>query len=490
MSTSLTTGTPWRVILAFSIPLLIGNIIQQMYHVVDAIVVGRWLGVDSLAAVGATGSLFFLLLGLVWGLTMGFAIPTAQAFGAKDAAGVRRSVAAGTILTAIASILLTAIATPLTEQMLRWLNTPAELLAQATVFAQVSFLASGAMLFFNYLSAIIRAIGDSRTPLVFLTIASILNVILVIVMVGPLGWGIAGAAIATAVSQGLSVLLCLEYIRRRIPALHVRREDWRVSRADLAEHLRLGLPMGFQSSIIAIGAIAVQIKLNELGATALAAYTAASRVDSLAVALLQSLGLAASVFAAQNFGGGRPDRIRTGVVQSVWMAIIGAIALGIVLVLFGGPLVKLFVGDSSQEVVDLAVLMLVINGVSYTLLGVLFVLRGALQGLGSTIIPTVTGAVELVMRVGAALILGGLIGFAGIAWSNPLAWLGAVIILIPAYALAHRRLGLAPVNPDVATDTMAIPVIGPADGSMTVETVVTAPVAVVRRGRSGRRRAK
>lgn len=495
MSRTLTTGRPWRVILAFSVPLLIGNVVQQLYHVVDAVVVGRQIGVDALAAVGATGSLLFLLIGFAWGLTSGFAIPTAQAFGAGDHAAVRRSVTTGTILTAITSAVLTVGAPLISEPLLQLLQTPPELLPQATVFAQVSFLGAGATMFFNYFSAIIRAIGDARTPLLFLTLACILNAGLVVVMVGPLGWGVAGAALATVLSQAVSVLLCLDYMRRRIPVLLPRREDWRLTRADYALHLRLGLPMGFQASIIAIGTLAVQVRLNELGADAVAAYTAASRVDGLAVALLQSLGLAVSMFVAQNHGGGRPDRIRRGVVQATGMALAGSVVLGGVLIAFGAPLVRLFVGDGAADVVDLAHVMLVINGATYSLLGVLFILRGALQGLGHTMIPTVTGVVELGMRVAAAVVLGAAIGFAGVAWSNPLAWLGAVVLLIPAYVRAHRELADSPVAVDdhISTETTPVPVVGPTDGSMTVDAVVTRPVPIQpvpasRRGLGRRRR--
>lgn len=478
MAKILTTGSPWRVILVFAVPLLIGNVVQQLYQVADAIIVGRWLGVDALAAVGATGALLFLLLGFAWGMTSGFAIPTAQAFGARDEAAVRRSVAAGTILTGIVSVILTIGAPLLAGPLLELLQTPPELLAEATTFAHVSFLGASTMMFFNYLSAIIRAIGDSRTPLVFLTIACVLNVALAALMVGPLGWGVGGAALATVLSQAVSVLLCLEYVRRRVPALWVTRADFRVTGDDLREHLRLGLPMGFQASIIAIGTLTVQVALNRLGSEAVAAYTAASRVDGLAVALLMSLGLAVSMFVAQNHGGGRPDRIRRGVVQAVWMAIAGAVVLGVLLVAFGAPVVRVFVGDAADEVVDLAHLMLIINGVSYSALGVLFVLRGTLQGLGDAMIPTVTGVVELVMRVVAALVLGSFLGFAGVAWSNPLAWFGAVVILVPAYLRAHRALALLPVTATEVTPTTPIAVVGPTDGSMTVDALVTQPITI------------
>ena len=479
MATTLITGRPWRVILAFSVPLLIGNVVQQLYQFVDAVVVGRHLGVDSLAAVGATGSLIFLVIGFAWGLASGFAIPTAQAFGASDAHGVRRSVATGALLTAATSLVLTVVGPLIAEPFLRLLQTPPELLAEATAFTQVTFIGGSTIMFFNYLAAIIRAIGDSTTPLVFLTISCALNVGLVILMVGTLEWGVAGAAWATVVAQAVSVLLCLLYVWRRVPVLHVHRADWKVSRADMGEHLRLGLPMGFQASIIAIGALIVQVALNTLGADAVAAYTAASRVDSLATAFLASLGLAASMYAAQNLGARRPDRVRRGTIQALWMAVVAALLLGAFMIAFGVPVVRLFVGDGADRVVEYAHLMLIINGSTYVLLGVLFVLRGVLQGLGRVLVPTVTGVIELVARVAAAIALGAILEFQGVAMSNPLAWLGAVALLVPAYVSAHRDLAKVPVAPLETTLTTPIPVIGPTDGSMVVDAVFTAPVPVV-----------
>lgn len=483
MATPLTTGRPWRVILAFSIPLLIGNVVQQLYQFADAIVVGRHLGVTSLAAVGATGSLLFLLLGFAWGLTSGFAIPIAQAFGARDDAAVRRSVATGVLLTGTTSVVLTVVAPLIAAPILELLQTPAELMPEATVFTQISFLGAGATMFFNYLSAIIRAIGDSRTPLVFLTVSCALNVGLVVLMVGPLEWGVGGAALATVVAQAVSVVLCLEFVRRRLPMLHLRRGDWRITRADVAEHLRLGLPMGFQASIIAIGTLTVQVALNTLGSDAVAAYTTASRVDGLAVALLSSLGLASSMYAAQNHGGRRPDRIRRGVIEATWMAVASGVVLGGLMIAFGAPMVRLFIGSGSDIVVDFAHQMLIVNGCGYWALGVLFVLRGALQGLGHTLVPTVTGVIELVMRVGAAIVLGALIGFTGVALSNPLAWLGAIVLLVPAYIAAHRALAKLPVDPAEATETSAMAIIGPTDGSMVVDAVITQPVPTIRSSR-------
>lgn len=479
MAKVLTTGRPWRVILVFCIPLLIGNVVQQLYQVADALVVGRTLGVDSLASVGAVGGLLFLLFGLAWGMTSGFAIPTAQAFGAGDPAAVRRSVATGTVLTAVASVVISVAALLLAGPALRLLQTPPELYDEAYTFAWVSFAGAASTMFYNYLASVIRAIGDSRTPLAFLALSCGLNIVLVLVLVGLAGRGVGGAALATVISQAVSVVLCLSYVRRRVPVLHVGRADFRLRRTDVTEHLRLGIPLGFQSSVIAIGTLVVQLRLNELGADAVAAYTTAARVDGLAVALLASLGLAVSTFAAQNLGAGRGDRIRRGVVQGVWMSLAGALVLAVVLIAFGAQLVELFVGPGEHEVVEMAALFLTVNGGMYVVLGVLFVLRGALQGIGQAAVPTLTGVVELVMRVGAALALGATFGYAGVVWSNPLAWLGAVLLLIPAYMKAHRALAavVPAASSGGAPEVEPVLVEGPAEGSLVVEAVLPLPRA-------------
>ncbi|MGP7960413.1 MATE family efflux transporter [Sanguibacter sp. A247] len=450
MSKALTAGTPWRVILFFALPLLIGNVVQQLYQVADAWVVGRELGVNALAAVGSTGAMMFLLLGFAWGMTSGFAIPTAQAFGAGDAAGVRRSVGAGIALTGLATLAVMAIGALFARPLLALMQTPAELLDEATTFAVISFLGGFATMYFNYLAAIIRAIGDSRTPLVFLSISCVLNIGLVYLFVAVLDGGVAGAAYATVAAQAFSVALCVNHVRRRIPALHITRSDLRVSRAELGLHLRIGLPMGFNASIIAIGSLAVQVRLNTMGADAVAAWTTAVRVDGLAVAFLASIGLAVSTFAAQNYGAGLPARIRRGVKEGTLMAVGVSLVLALILITAGSSIIRSFVGEGEEDVVALAHKFLVINGVFYWALGMLFTIRGALQGMGRTLIPTATGVIELVMRVVAAIILGGLFGFVGVAWGNPLAWLGAVVLLVPAWFSALRALRLdelAPLRP-------------------------------------------
>lgn len=440
MSKSLTSGTPWRVIVLFAIPLLIGNVVQQMYQVVDAMVVGQHLGVNALAAVGTTGGMLFLLMGFAWGMTSGFAIPTAQAFGANDAAAVRRSVVSGGILTAVASLIVTAGGVLFARDALVALRTPEELLDNATTFAVVSFAGATAMMYFNYLSAIIRAIGDSRTPLVFLIVSCLINIGLVVLFVRNFHMGVAGAALATVISQALSVLLCFWYVVRYIPTLHFTRADIRGGIEDMSKHLRIGLPMGFQMSIIAIGTLAVQVRLNTLGAEAVAAYTTSTRVDGLGNAFLASIGLAVSTFVAQNYGAGAYDRILVGVRHALGIAIGTALVLGVALIAAGNPIVRLFVGNGNNEVVAMSHEYLMANGGMYFLLAILFVTRNGLQGLGHTLVPTVAGVFELAMRVSVAVVLGGMFGYTGVVWANPAAWMGALMILVPAWISARRML--------------------------------------------------
>lgn len=453
MPTSLLTAKPWRAILVFGTPILIGNLFQQMYHFVDAIIVGRILGVQALAAVGATGSLIFLLIGFAWGASSGFAIPTAQAFGAGDVAKVRRSIAVGTVLAFAVSVVLSVLGPLIAGPALALMRTPSELMADATVFTQVTFIGSGMIMASSYLAAVIRAIGDSRTPLIFLAIACVLNIILVILMVGPLALGVAGAALATVAAQAFSVVLCLLYVWRRLPILHVSRADFRLNRSELWNHLRLGLPMGFQVSIISIGNVIVQVSLNSLGTEAVAAFTTAARIDFAAMTFLSSLGLAVSVYVSQNIGAGRPDRVRAGVVQALWMSLAASVILGVLVVTLGTAGVRLFIGDGSDNIVHLAWLALLVSGVSYAALGVLFVLRSALQGLGHALVPTLSGTIEVVARIVAAIVLGALIGYVGVVLSNPLAWIGACILLVPAYVRVHKRLGKVPDAAPTPTTT-------------------------------------
>lgn len=440
MTKNLTVGSPLRLIVLFTLPLLVGNLFQQAYAIADSIVVGRMIGVEALAAVGASGSLQFLLFGFALGASTGLAIPVARAYGAGDLAGMRRAVTTGAWISLGIAVSIMLIGTLGAHWLLELLGTPPELMEQSTTFLSVFFGGSLATVAFNYLSAVIRALGDSTTPLMFLVLASVLNVSLVVLFIGAFGMGVGGAALATVIAQLISVLLCLVLIWRRMPALHVQRSDWRIDPALLRESATLGLTLGFQMSIIAIGAAMLQVGVNGLGTDAVAAFTAAMRVDQAAAVPLASIGFAMTTYVAQNAGANQPRRILTGVRIGTLLGVGMALILGIAILVGGTAMVGVFVGDGAPQVVEMAHEYLVVNSLLYSALAILFVIRNALQGLGVTSAPTVAGILELFARGGMGLVVVAHLGFVGAIWAAPAAWFAALIPLLGAWALHHRRL--------------------------------------------------
>ena len=445
MTKNMTVGNPAKLILFFTIPLLIGNLFQQLYNMADTLIVGRTIGVDALAAVGCTGSIMFLILGFTQGLTAGLSIVTAQRFGAGDEEGVRRSFAAGILIGGVITVFLTALSVALARPILTLMRTPANIIDGAYSYIVVIYAGIAAAVLFNLLSSVLRALGDSRTPLIFLVIACLINIGLDFLCILTFQMGVAGAAVATIAAQLLSGGACIVYIARRFPMLHLRREHWRVTREEIFEHLRVALPMGFQSSIIAIGSIILQFTLNGLGETAVSAYTAAQKIDLIATQPMMSFGMTMATYAAQNYGAGNVPRIRRGVLQCAMMSVSFSIVMGIVNNVFGKNLIGLFV-VGHPEVIETAQIYLAINGSCYFILSLLFIFRYTLQGLGQSFVPTFAGIMELCMRALAALVLAGMFGFAGACMANPLAWIGSCVPLSIAFLLTMRRLSyLAPV---------------------------------------------
>ena len=313
-------------------------------------------------------------------------------------------------------------------------------MAQSTEFLAVFFAGSVATVGYNYLTSVIRALGDSRTPLLFLILACVLNVILVIVFVGPAQMGVGGAALATVLAQLVSALLCLLLIWRRMPLLHVGRSDWRIDVARIKESSNLGLTLGFQMSIIAVGAALLQYGVNSLGTDAVAAFTAALRVDQAAVVPLASVGMAMTTYVAQNAGARQPERILRGVRQTTFLSIGLALLLGLAIFFGGTAMVRVFVGDGSPVVVAMAHEYLVINAALYWALALLFVIRNVLQGLGSTLAPTMSGVAELIARAIIGLLVIEHVGFIGAIIAAPAAWFAALIPLLGAWYFQRRRL--------------------------------------------------
>jgi len=436
----LTKGNPLKLIFWFTIPLLIGNIFQQFYSLSDTLIVGQTLGVKALAAVGSTGSVQFLIIGFAQGLTAGLAILTAQHYGAKDFKGVRRSFAISIAVSLVVGIVLTILSLIFVDHILVLMQTPSDIINDARTFLQIMLGGMLAPIAFNLLSNIIRALGDSRTPLWFLIISSLINIGLELLFILGFHWGIAGAGWATILAQLIASLMCVVYIVVKVPVLHIGRRHFKFRRPEVTGHLRVGLPMAFQMSIIAIGTIVLQSALNSLGTDSVAATTAAQKIDQLATQPLMSFGVTMATFAAQNFGAHQYDRIIKGVKQTMWLSGGFSVAAGLIEIIWGKQLVGLFVGHQDMAVLNLSQTYFNVIGSTYLLLSMLFIMRNTLQGLGRSAIPTLAGAAELFMRVFAALIMVRLLGYPGACSSEPLAWLGSVAVLLPAYIRAVREL--------------------------------------------------
>ena len=439
MAKDMTSGKPIKLIWNFTIPLLIGNLFQQLYNMADTFIVGRTIGVHALASVGSTGSIIFLILGFANGLTAGLAIPLAQRYGAKNYSGVKRSFYVSILISAVVAILLTILSMVFCRQILEIMQTPVEIIDGAYDYLMVIFAGIFSSMAFNLLSNIFRSIGDAKTPLYFLVIACIMNIILDVVFIAGFGMGVEGAGYATVLSQIFSALACILYIWKKIPILRLNSKDFVAESSDVREHVRISFPMAFQSSIIAIGAIIIQITLNQLGATAVAAYTAAQKIDQVAILPMMSFGVTMATFVAQNYGAKKYDRIWRGVRDCIKLSLTFAISVGIILNLFSPIFIRAFVGVGHEEVVELGAIYFITNGTMYSLLSLLFIYRYTLQGVGKTFTPTVAGIMELCMRAFAAVVLSNLYGYTGATMANPLAWLGSLIPLMIAYYLFKNK---------------------------------------------------
>ncbi|MCT4404572.1 MATE family efflux transporter [Leuconostoc falkenbergense] len=436
----LTQGSPAKQILFFTIPLVIGNLFQQLYNFSDTLIVGQTLGVKALAAVGATGSIMFLILGFVQGFTAGLSIITAQRYGARDIAGVRKSMASTLLVSGITTVVVTITSLVIVYPLLKLMQTPAEILNQAFVFIAIILAGIFATMGYNVTANALRAVGDSRSPLIYLIIGMVANIILELWFILGLKLGVGGAALATVLAQLISTVFSFWHIYKYSPLLQVTRSDLKWDSKDIRIHLHAGLPMGFQSSIIAIGALVLQGALNTLGTDAVAATTAAQRIDQVATLPLMSFGITMATFAAQNYGARQFDRILIGVKQALFMSMGFGLFMGIIEILFGDLAVMLFVGSGQHEVLNLAQQYFWANGAFYYILSALFIIRYVLQGLNDAKTPTYAGIAELIMRTVAAVVLVGPFGFFGASLANVLAWVGSLVVMIPAYRKIVKNL--------------------------------------------------
>lgn len=442
----LTVGEPAKLIFYFTLPLLAGNVFQQLFGFVDTLIVGRFLGVEALAAVGCTGSLMFLMLGFIFGMTSGFSIYTGQRFGAKDYAGVRYSSFVSVVLSVISSLLLAVVGVIFCRELLELMQTPEEIIDGAYSFIVIIYGGVICFVMLQMQSNLLRALGDSTTPTVVHAIALCLNILLEPVAIIFLGLGIPGSAGATIFSLIIGNLMCFVHIKRKVPLLHFTREEIRFDKAVVAEHLQLGLPMGFQSSIIAIGAVVLQIALNGLGPVAVASFAAAHRVDGIAVLPMMSFGVAIAAYTAQNFGAQKFDRINDGVKKTIWMSCSFSLVAAAFNIYFGDNVIALFVGDEQTTIIEYGRLYLVVSGVCYWVLSLLFIFRFTLQGLGKSFVPTFAGLMELAMRIVAAFFLVEYWGYLGACLASPMAWVGACVPLAIAFFVTRKKILLPKRN--------------------------------------------
>lgn len=436
----MTSGPSLPLILSFTFPLLLGNVLQQTYSLVDAAIVGRFLGINALASVGASTSVVFLILGFCNGCCGGFSIPVAQKFGAHDYVTMRRYVSVSLKLTAVMSVAVAIVTSLLCGFILRTMQTPENIFDGAYIYLLITFIGVPCTFFYNLLSCIIRALGDSKTPFWFLLLSTVLNIVLDLFCILVLGWGVAGAGIATVFSQGLSAVLCYIYMRRKFDILKTEPEDRRF-RKDLAKQLlSIGVPMGLQFSITAIGSIMLQSANNALGTACVAAFTAAMRIKMFVMCPLDALGMAMATYSGQNYGAGKPERIWMGIKSATLMMVVYSVVIAIIMWILADKFALLFISPDETEIMKDTVYFLHLNTMFFVLLGLLSILRYSIQGVGYTRLSMFSGVAEMVARVLVSLFLVPALKFQGVCLGDPTAWLFANLFLVPAFFYVYKQL--------------------------------------------------
>lgn len=439
MTTSMTEGRPLKLMLRFAVPLLMGNLLQQMYNMIDAAIVGRVLGTEALASVGATSSVQFLVLGFCTGTCAGFGVPVAKYFGAEKTEQMKNYVFNGAVLTAIFAVVMTGLCALFCPWILHILSVPENIYENAYQYLLVIFLGIPFTLLYNYLSGILRSIGDSRTPFMFLVISTVLNIFLDLFCIIILKWGCAGAAIATITAQAVSGILCLIFIIKKVSLLHLSRSHCRMQGKVSGELLVMGVPMGLQFSITAIGSMVMQSANNGLGSTYVSGFTAGMRIKQLTMCPFEAIGTAVSVFCGQNLGARKMDRIRKGIFEGLAIAIVYGLAAGLVLIFFGRSLSMLFVGSSAEAVLDASAKYLRCMGYFYWALGILYICRMSTQGLGYAGRTVFAGVLEMFARSIVSLVFVGTFGYTAICFADQAAWIAACLYIVPMCFLCVKK---------------------------------------------------
>ncbi len=440
MELDMTKGSPFKLISKFIIPVILGNIFQHLYSMVDTIIVGQCVGVDALAAVGATGSVTFLIMGFTMGLTTGFTVMTAQRFGAGDLEGMKKSIGSAAILSVIVTIIMTAASILFMDPLLRVMNTPEDILAMSKEYLLIICAGIGCSVLYNIQASILRAIGNSVVPLVLLVIASVTNIVLDYVLIVFCHMGVAGAAYATIISQALSGVCCLIYIIKAVPLLHISGKHLKPDGSCAGMQLRVGIPMALQFSITAVGTILVQAALNLLGSTMVAAYSVSVKVEQLATQPFGAMGVTMATYAAQNRGVNDIGRIKKGVrVANIMSGVYAVSVYGLVYVLLP-YIVRLFVSEDFETVLACVRTYIGVCGTCFVFMGMIFIYRNALQGCGFGLVPMLGGVVEMIARGVVAFVAARMLSYAGVCASNNAAWAGAAIFLLICYHFIMKKM--------------------------------------------------
>ncbi len=436
----MTTGSPMKLILQFCIPLFFGMLFQQFYNMMDTIIVGKFLGVHALASVGATGSINFMVIGFCMGVCNGFAIPVAQQFGAKDYHALRKYVANSVWLsTAFAGVMTVAVCL-LCRQILGWMHTPQDIMEGSYAYIFVIFMGIPAIYLYNLLSGIIRSLGDSKSPLVFLVMSSVLNIALDLVLILAFHMGVAGAAWATVISQAVSGIVCLVYMIKRFEILRISREEWRLDSKYVAVLCNMGVPMGLQYSITAIGSVILQAAVNSLGSLAVAAVSTSTKISMFFCCPFDAMGSTMATYAGQNVGAGKLKRVSEGVKSTCVMGLVYAVFACGVLVLFGSRIALLFLDSSETGILQNVQMLLTVNSAFFFPLALVNIVRFTIQGLGFSRFAILAGVCEMVARSIVGLGLVPVFGYLAICFASPVAWIFADIFLVPAYLYIMKKL--------------------------------------------------
>ena len=430
-ATDLTEGTPWKIIMRFSIPLFFTFLLQQFYNMVDTIVVGQFLGKDALAGVGSTGAINFMIIGFCMGLANGFVIPVAQRYGAKDYKDMRRFVANSIWLTVFFAAIMSITVCILCRSVLIAMKTPADILDLAYDYIFIIFAGIPITLAYNLLTGIIRSLGDSKSPLIFLLMAAVANIGFDILSVTVLKLGVRGPAFATLLAQAFSVVLSLWCIKTKFPILKMEPGEWKLHGKHIGILCTMGIPMGLQYSITAIGSVVLQTGINTLGSAAVASVSAASKLSMFLACPFDAIGTAASVFCSQNYGAAKPDRIRKGLWQSMLVAVVYGIVAGLIMIFAGRTLSMIFVGKEAVDVLDASGKYLRCMGFFYWSLGILNVSRMVTQGLGYPMRAVISGVTEMLARSIVSLCFVGSLGYTAICFADQTAWVSACFYIFP-----------------------------------------------------------